>query len=259
MANINLNEKIRAELLKSGFPLEVKCRQTIFKRKWAITLSRFYLDSDNNEHEIDLIALKQTLSHSNNNHLTLNSIIVLECKKNESNHWVFFYEGIGFPKLNLLSTLPEKYADKLTWLNEKSLKSHHYYKSKPTSSYSMAFKSKSEHNQIFEALNQVYNAYKHEIATPESNMAKVDKSLSCWVNVYYPVIVLDGKLFLAQIIKDNLEVEEVRQALYVAHRPAYFKYPHSIDIVTADTLSDYLDILDTDHDTIFSYIESLSS
>ena len=256
MADINLNEKIRAELLKSGFPLEVKCRQTIYKRKWMITLSRFYLDSDNNEHEIDLIALKQTLSRSKKD-IVLNSIIVLECKKNESNHWVFFYEGIGFPKLNLLSTLPKKYADNLTWLNEKSLKSHHYYKFKPASSYSMAFKSK--HNQIFEALNQVYNAYKHEIATPESNMAKVDKSLRGWVNIYYPVIVLDGKLFLAQIIKDNLEVEEVRQALYVAHRPAYFKYPYSIDIVTADTLSDYLDMLDTDHDTIFSYIESLSS
>ena len=259
MNDSNLLNKIKQEILKSGFPLEVRCRQTFFNRKWSITLSRYYLDIDNNEHEIDLIAGKQTLSDPGIKHDMLNSIVILECKKNQSNHWVFFDEGIEVPELNLLSTLPRKYSDKLRWLNKKSLKSHHYLKFRPTSSYSMAFKTKSTKNQIFEALNQVYNAYKNDTLAPESNMSKYDRTRGAWVNVYYPVIVLEGKLFIARIINDNLEVEEVRQTLYVAHRPEYYKYPYSIDIVTTDALSDYLDMLDQDHATIFSYIKSLSS
>ena len=256
MANNNLIEKIRSEILKSGFPLELRCRQEIFKHKWALALSRVYLDSDNIQHEIDLVADKQTILTINKK-ITVNSMIVLECKKNESNHWVFFDEDIRFSLLNLLSTLNDEYADNLKWLRGKSLSSHHYFKFKPTTSYCMAFKT--NQNQIFEALNQVFNAYKHIISTTEPHMAKPDNIQRVWVNVYYPVIVLDGKLFVARLVNDNLEIEEVSQAVYVTHRPRFFKQPESIDIVTADALTNYLNSLSEDHNTVVSYIESLFS
>lgn len=257
MPNINIEGKIRDELLKSGYPLEVKCRRTFCEHNWAIDLCRFYLDSDNIEHEIDLIAFKQSISKIRKRERFFNSIVILECKKNESNHWIFFEEGIGLRSLNMLSNLRQQSAEKLQYLNAKALRSHHYSNFEPTTCYSMAFKTKVP-NQIFGAFNQLYGAYKFETVTPESEMSKSDSSLLTWVNVYYPVIVLDGRLFLAKLINNKLEVKEVRQVLYFSHRPAHLKFPYSIDIITADALPDYLDMLHKDHEIIFSYIKSSS-
>lgn len=258
MPKINIEEKIRDELLKSGYPLEVKCRRTFFKHVWAIDLCRFYLDSDNIEHEIDLIAFRQSISKRGKRERVLNSIVILECKKNESNHWIFFEEGIGSRSLNMLSTLSQQNAEKLQYLNTKALKSHHYSNFEPTTCYNMAFKTKVP-NQIYGAFNQLHGAYKFETVTPESEMSKRDSSLIAWVNVYYPVIVLDGKLFLAKLVNDKLEIKEVRQVLYFSHRPLHLKFPYSIDIITADALLDYIDMLHKDHEIIFSYIKSLSA
>jgi len=252
-----LIKKIKAEFLKSGFPLELQCRRVLFQHKWGVTVNKFYTDSEGVEQEVDCIGHKQTVfSAKGTSHRVLNSMAIIECKKNKANHWVFFGMG-GIQRLCMASTLNMDQSEYLVSLRGKSLHRHHYLKLEPAGSFSMAFKSKSDKNQIFEAVNDVLNAYKYGREDTEKNMSKRGSSSGLWINVYYPTIVFDGKLFFAELVEDDLELREVDRILYTMLHPSYLCEWVSIDIVRADVFSNYLDDLDKDHEIIASHIKSL--
>lgn len=220
--------------------------------------SRRYLDAENVEREVNGLATKQTsFSAKGSPHNTVNSILILECKKNEANHWVFFDEGLPFPVLNVISTLSSKQNDQLAstlGTEPQSPRHHHYFRVRATRSYCMAFKSAKE--QIFEGLQELFNAYKHQREATEKYMSEREPGRGIWVNVYYPVLVFDGKLFIAKTKDEDLEVEEAEQTLYVERHPSYLRTWITIDVVRADLFPKYLESLEQDHEIIVSYIQS---
>lgn len=260
MSDEQLSNKIKEELLKSGFPLGLRCRRVLYQHKWAGSLNRFYIDSEGTEREIDAMAHKQTIFSTNSRpHNTVNSILIVECKRNQNNHWVFFDEDLGLQFINVISTLDTKQNEQIEWGVMKKLRSlrrHHYFEMKATSSFSMAFKSPKGKNQIFEGLQELFAAYKNERETVEKNMKRTDCGEGIWVNVYYPVLVLEGKLFIATMVREDLKVEEIDQVLYTAQHPSYLDTWTTIDVVRADFFPNYLDSLDQDHEIIVSYIQS---
>lgn len=118
----------------------------------------------------------------------------------------------------------------------------------------MAFRK--EKNQLFEAVSSVFNAYKHWREGTEKFMEKRAREFGLWVNIYYPVIVFDGKIFITKIVNGDLEVQEASQALYVMMPLPSFRGFVSIDVVRADMFSNYLESLEQDHKIIVSYIKS---
>lgn len=255
MSSDELIDKIKKELLKSGFPLELQCRREIYQRHWGLSLNRTYVDSEGIEHEIDAMGDKQTLfSVGNVAHNVVFSILIVECKKNEANHWVFFDEGLGIRVLNVISTLGADANEELEYLRPESLHQSHYFKMVPTSSFCMAFKK--EKNQVFEAVCEVSNAYKYGWGGAEKFMKKRKRRKHIWVNIYYPVIVFDGRLFIAKMVNDDLQVQEVSQILYTMMPSPDFRELVSIDVVRADTFSNYLESLEQDHEIIVRYIKS---
>lgn len=94
MSSEELSDKVKRELIKSGFPLELQCRRELYEHQWVHSLNRTYADSEGVHHEIDAIAVKQaSFTSKSRSHNMVNSIIVVECKKNESNHFVFLMKA----------------------------------------------------------------------------------------------------------------------------------------------------------------------
>jgi hypothetical protein len=256
MSDLELIEKIKRELLKSGFPLELRCRKAI-KPEWNISLSRYYFDADKVEHEIDLTAFRQSLANnpSNVTHM-LNTNMILECKKNDSNHWIFFTGEFTLPMLNCISNLPENRLDKFEILSLKSLAEHHYKKATLASSYCCAFKA--DRNQIFEAINQVSSAYNYDVMNVEPRMAKSDyKKEGVWINIFYPIIVFGGKLFTAELIDKEIQVKIAKHIVYNTFHEYRLKLPRTIDVVSEDFFEEYLVRLDKSHVLTEKYFKSL--
>jgi hypothetical protein len=255
-----LTNKIKSELMKSGFPSELKCRKIIRDHKFIISLNRIFLDSDNNEHEIDLVAFKQGIicilgeKKASNISGVVTTYLILECKKNEGNHWIFFDERMGSPQLNIVSNLNRKEQFDIEWMRNKSLDSHHYRKFQSTSCYSMAFRDDKK-NQIFEAINQINSAYKHQTSSLLQNISNLKSGFQ--VNIYYPLIVFDGRLFIANIEKNQLNVNEVENLLYLSYPPQQLKLPHTFDVVKIDFLDQYLEYLENDHNLICQCVNSI--
>lgn len=278
MPEEELNIKIRNELLKSGFPLEIRCRQLMSRHGWIVSDDRIYLGPDGIEHEIDaigthsLIDIDKMCTEDESSPLewdpfTLFSMIV-ECKKNSSNHWVFFDDGsITTPPLNLLSSLRpfdhlhlERMLDSI-W-SACPVTDHHYLRTRMVSSYCMAFKA--EKNQIYEGLGALLGAYRHERdddAAQQKKMHEICKEepqleeSQPWIFVYYPVLVLDGRMFVAELADGELDIHEVQHVIYSAMHPSYCKTRVTVDVVRADLFDSLLIYLAQDMTMIEGYIQ----
>lgn len=261
MSDEKLIEKIKHGLIKSGYPLELRCRRAIMQHTtasnhmWFTDKERIYLDSDNVEREIDAFAYIQTVHRST---ITC-SVLIVECKKNEENHWVFFDEGQNRKNLNIVSNLNSEQHERLEagiLQKERFLLRHHYHNINSCSSYSMAFMKNKQRNQIFEGLQQILKAYKHYKEINEKNINEELPNIPKWTQAYYPVIVFEGKLFLAKLIDNDLKIEKCNHVLYNALHPFYAHSSLTVDIIHADIFFDYLKIFEQDHDVIVPYVST---
>jgi hypothetical protein len=275
MPDDELANKIKQELLKSGFPLEIRCRQLMRRHGWQLDDDRIYLDSDGVEHEIDAVGINSLMdllaglqgmeSESEEwKPLTLYQLIV-ECKKNSSDHWVFFEDGLLEPPLlSAVSTLKESDNLRLQYIfqvPDDSVRDHHYLASKAVGSYCMAFKA--DRNQIYEGLRELLSAFRHvreEWTTTLKPFKKASVSDSAsedsspLVYVLYPVLVFDGRLFVAELVDGDLRVSETNQVVYSAMHPSYLKTRITVDVIRADVFDNYLTSVEQDMRIIDSYV-----
>jgi hypothetical protein len=277
MPEEELTDKVKQGLLKSGFPLEMRCRQLMRQHDWTLEGDRIFLDQAGVEHEMDAKASKSLIDPLKHLHELESESklwnpyvgyeLIVECKKNTSDHWVFFDDGESeAPLLNTVSTM--RVAD--TWrlrymfeepLSKESPLDHHYLGTRLVSSYSMAFKTSK--NQIYEGLHELLSAYRHArkqditLLKPDEESPAQDaqlEDLSPTVYVYYPVLVFDGKLFIAQLVHDSLEVSETTRVVYSAMHPSYVNHRVTVDVIRADVFDNYLTSLEQDMKIIDSYV-----
>jgi hypothetical protein len=79
-----------------------------------------------------------------------------------------------------------------------------------------------------------------------------------WVNIYYPLIVFDGKLFVARLNGEDIDVEEKKHVLYCALHESKLNLPETFDIVTYDYLEEYLTVLDKSHKVTVDYFQQVA-
>lgn len=178
-----LEENLKDEISKSGFPLEIKSALTLEKLGWnTIPHVIYFNESRQCNNEIDLTAFKQIKNTDLG--LAFNELIV-ECKKQQKKPWVFF-EG-GRPNMKVTTILAQPRETIYRWVDE-HFEDHYYRRQKPCKFHFPCFVKSGVPDVILDAINQVIDA------TIFSYGQKMGGNIP-WF--FYPTIILDGRLFSA--------------------------------------------------------------
>lgn len=190
-----LEEYVKEEIAKSGFPLEIFVATVLEKHGWDVVPHLIYPVKESGFQELDVHAKKAHSKVSDTQ-----DILIIECKKQEKKPWIFFEQDKPTEDVLTLNLSPYDYT--YGWYEENQFKSHFYYNAKPCSYHFPSFQSKGGHDGdvILKAINQVLDAL---IYWWETEMELFEKVAKKRVSLLYPVIVLDGKLFSARISSDG--------------------------------------------------------
>ena len=242
-----LEEKIKKELLKSGFPLQIFCQRCLLGNKWDMSGSEHMIFDDESKKEIDTRGYFQKELGKNT---TIFYNIHVECKKNHDNPWVFFKTEIPFMHLLIEyeNIALKNHALEIPYRMQKL----HFHHTPFSSIYTMAFQSKK--NQIYEAILSVLSSYQFHadffkehrgVRKPKYNMILVD----------FLTILFDGKLYLANVEEDeSIKLVEKNHIIYYHREVKYPQFRHyNIEIVTKDYFPDYLNILNKDRELISGF------
>jgi len=248
-----------------GYPLEIETASTLESRKWAIFPTHFYLDMDTQKaREIDILSFYEPVASNFKElkPLAFSPKLIVECKKTQDHSLILFtrkntftfYDFTGhtydFP---VLLGKNREFHDPTKEFNYENVLSQglvHYKRFGRTSSIYKLIKSNSEKDKkdIYEAVMQLIKA---QIFDVEQAIQK-DKTIS---HTHYPIyfsflaIVFDGKMFEANIIGNDIDLEEIDYGLIETHyMPSYSDHPlhYQIDVVKKEHLHNYLSQLEQD-------------
>lgn len=241
-----LEEKIKKELLKSGFPLEIFCKRCLLQNKWGIESPGQMVFGDEKRKEIDALgSFQEDLGKNTTIFYTLH----VECKKSRDNPWVFFKEDFPFSHLlieheNILLRDPIELVH--------NLKDLHFHRTPFSSIYTMAFQCKS--NQIYDAIMNLLSSYqfRREFFGKHRRAKKPKFSI---IDVDFLTILFDGKLYIATIEEDNnINLAEENHVIYYHCEVEYPRFRHyNIEIVSRDYFPNYLNILNKDREVISKF------
>jgi len=241
-----LEEKIKKELLKSGFPLQIFCQRCLLENNWGMSGSEWMIFDDQSKKEIDTIGhFQEDLGKNTTIFYTLH----IECKKSRDNPWIFFKEEVPlvYPVIQY-----ENIALRYPFEVAHSLKDLHFYHTLFSSIYTMAFQGKG--NQIYEAISNVLSSYQfhREFFGKHRRSRKPKFSI---IEVDFFTILLDGKLYLATVEEDDsISLGEQNHIIYYHREVKYPQFRHyNIEIVSKDYFSDYLNILNKDRELISEF------
>jgi len=187
-----IEEYIKKEIRKSGFPLEIVSSIILGKHGWfVIPHILFYNEETKEYNELDIRASKKTKGIEN-----ARDVLIIQCKKQTEKPWLFFQQNIANQNVLSLNITPLFVYGRF----EKYFKKHYYFNKKPCSYHFPSFVSKGRPDVILEAVGQVLDALRF-FANQELDY--IQKCGSKRVSFFYPVIILDGRLFSARVEPDG--------------------------------------------------------
>ena len=200
-----MEEKIKEWLQKGGFPLEMKCTNSLLKNAFVVAQSVYYQDAETAKfRETDIIASKFREINGTWTHITF----VIECKKTPNKPWVILKNDKLINHIN--EDLPVYYTRNCKrFIHEISkedvYKSELFFKNERSLGYSIqtAFANKGV-DRSYEAIQSVTKAseYFSEKINSRSNICAF----------YFPIIIIEGKLFEGKLNDDEIEIEEVNNS-----------------------------------------------
>jgi hypothetical protein len=262
MIKDELIKKIKEDITKSGFPLELFVLQSCIEKQMYATSNVQYQIGDEIK-EIDIIAEIFDEIYPKNllPQFTLSKLII-ECKKSIKKPWVFFSMA-KYQKQDMLSQLKYLSAydtilssfqsrNLIFHLYDKRINHHYLDASIPKCiSYVEAFDDPHKQSTIFDAVESVFSyltmSYKRQQEIGREPY-DVDSSF------YYPIVVLDGLLFEASFDKEELNILERNHIQYVRFNA---RNTNVVDVVTKSYFKDFLDLLIRDHNELLNAIGSL--
>lgn len=251
-------KKIIEDLLKAGIPTEVVVSNILEKSNWMVYNGPLFNDpEENKQREIDVRAVyiddsltdkyKVGLQEEDKNKFI--SHLIVEVKKS-TKPWVFFnnsdYRWPCIPFENWKSKNKKFHELFFEHLKQLGLKSHRYDEIKLHKSHHVAFSDPAKNSTIYEALIKTSKAltfFKDRYGTGKND-----------VHLFTPVVVLDGPLYSAELIDDNIELKE-KNSLFVSFcrltEDGKFEDDQIIDIVTKQGLESYLKIVSTNNRNLY--------
>jgi len=186
---------ITKEIQKSGFPLEAFSSIILDKFGWGITPHLLFFNSAKNcYNEIDIHASKES---SRKGFKEVTETLIIECKKQEKKPWVFFEQqepNTDFRALQIALDSDEQPF-------ERDFKKHYYHGKKPCAYHFPCFVKSGKPDVILDTVNHVIDS----MAFCRNLISRINEEykLARVQEVFYPVIVLSGKLFSAKILTNG--------------------------------------------------------
>ena len=236
--------KIKKELMKSGFPLELKCAAAFEENGWGVDHNFIFEDLDSKQHrELDIFACDVPAIFDDKSCLTI--YVFAECKKSDK-PWVFFpaSEGMETGRRVLAYASMFRYGggkwarDEYNSLLHRLADVSHYSNAVLSSWYTEVFVRDSSGHDILDAISKIVKANKYVNEDTDDASSKLEPPL---LFVSYNTIIFDGALLEAKYEKGNLHVKERENlVLSVNYGSPSVKGHFLIDIIRADCVGSYL-------------------
>jgi hypothetical protein len=262
--------KIIADLEKTGFPAEFKVRRIIYSRggRWDCTGTMGYFDLDEEKlRQLDVLAFMpcgDAVSTKVRTHTVW--FLVIEVKKTEAGKpWVVFKERRDVIRDVLLwhrdlvayRNLPAEWEQNFSW----RIYENSFCKGLDWigSGIHESFRQPAEISRPYGALVSVVKAAEYffqESKASFSGKPPVTNDISenpTEIRYTRPVIVLDGELLSAELDEHGkLRIREIEMApMYVGYRStSYTRERYRVDLVRLRSLNDYLGFVENQHDSI---------
>jgi hypothetical protein len=238
-------EEILADILRSGFPLEIYAGSKFSEAGWNVRHQAIFRDNDERAAKyIDLGASKLTIRNFGRFD-RLNITVVCECKKSEK-PWVFYtppstelteggdmvpltylklvsvpqFEGGDYPLLQRTHYISKEPVDRLGQANYMSFAGDRKAESEqPAEKNTGVRKPGGGYNQINPAINQVLKATRFQMGYLQPLLTRVAPTLRPPIRVltiFYPLIVLDGAMWEYNLGTDSQP--NLQEASYVKYQ-----------------------------------------
>ncbi|WP_298529636.1 hypothetical protein [uncultured Christiangramia sp.] len=200
---MDIKNKITEWINKNGYPFELRTAKSFLKTDFTVAQSIFYEDPLTKKfRETDIIAHTTKLI----NNVWVNLTFVVECKSSLDKPWVSFnndeIENFSGKNLPILTTRNGRKLMQEISINP-SFKSDLIYPNKQKMGYSLirAFANNKD---------MAYTATQNVLSTVEYLVEKSNESNKKFMNIYFPLIAVEGELFEARIsANDKIELDEV--------------------------------------------------
>lgn len=257
-----MKDKIKREIEKSGFPLELYVIDICSKKNTGRMPNIHYV-YEGKLREVDLYAFFEEINldpKEGENLQHTSTSMIMACKKSEDKPWVFFSSSMHqstdvfyFTKYvsEFDSYLEQKGRYSLLGQIYKNLEKNHYMDKTISKciTYSEAFKKeRSSPSRIYEAIESVLSFLRYR---KEFYLTKFEK-LGCFSDFLFPIIVLDGLLFEARLEKEEVIVTEKN---HVQLRTDYDEEIFIIDIVKKENFENFFRLIEKDH---LSFVKSIN-
>lgn len=209
-----MEDKIISWISKGGFPLEMRLSKALSGGGFDVVQSVYYRDEESNKYrETDIVASKYIKLKNRWIHVTF----IIECKKITDKPWVVFknkeLSNISNNKLPVYHT-ENAFAFFENTENEGEFKSDLLYKNNRDLGYSVQTAFNPGVDKSYESIQSVTKACEYF-----SNKLNERRQVSSF---YFPVIVVEGKLFEA-FYSNEIEVNEVNESELLITR-SFHKY-----------------------------------
>jgi hypothetical protein len=237
----DLTRNVKAWLDDEGMSLEMRVAREFQQRRFRVVQSEYFRDQDSQVlREIDVSALLIEPLRP----FTLHIGALVECKVSLKKPWVAFVTPR--PRLSPVAAVAQRLATPLgeQWLDRLSkdttVQGLPLMSQRPQSGYGLAtaFIDRQDPNRKDYAYEAVMKAMK--AASASAGGSRYQKEHLC--GVYFPVVVLGGRLFEASLdgARETVVAEVARSQLIT--RQSLAGMPHTIvDVVTEDGLPAYVD------------------
>jgi hypothetical protein len=259
----DLVERIKQDMQRSGFPLEFHVLN-VCSTKNTGRMPGLRYEFLKQPRELDLLASFEEIALNRKEDANLQHTrteLIIECKKRADKPWVFMsspwysFTDVLY-HLNYSSEYDVYFAKKelppLLDQIARKLKGTHYTDSliPKCISYYEAFKDPNQPSDIYKAIDNVVSYILWERGRRLESL----QEFGTFSEFYFPIVVLDGKLFEATITHDKIEVNERPHIqLRTFHQDGIF----IIDFVTREHFEKVFSTIEHFHRKVVSAIRSL--
>lgn len=260
----SLIARVRDEVAKTGFPLELRTASLLLERGYHVAHSVYFVDRDEEKsREVDIRALRNEFFNIKDARYAVRHCLSVECKKSASRPWVVFAsEPVSYDQN--VSDIHGAGFDGI-WFRGGHRQWDKFEKQHPWFSHPLRgrafcepFSSSADSNQTIQ--KALLGSIKALIEFKAAGFAAGRHSRSGLKNVafYYPIVVLEGDLFVATLKKGKIEADAAEAIpVSINYRSAMYSEEerHTVMIVTEKALPDAIASMDKWHGVVAAHLQ----
>lgn len=236
-------QKIEEWLDKQGYPLEMNVAKELSASGFNCRQSYYHKDSETGKRrEVDVVGA-YGLTNSVN---TINFQLIIECKNNQDKPWITFSDSINKPSFETYITnrpasrIGVKYLKHLKGSTD--VKTKELFNVPSTFAYNVTEAFDTGSDKVYSAIMSVINATKYR-----RDRVNSEAKFNTLCEVYFPIIVIGGKLFDCYLNSDNVKcIEEVGHKYFFWRNDILETNGIIIEITTYDSFKSRLPTIKND-------------